>query len=580
MAICLVLAGCGSLPEQSPPVPAEPEAAEPATPAVTQATPDAAPEPPPRPFTEAALYELLLGEFAYQNRSMTLAIEKYIEQALATKDSGVASHATWLAHYSRNPAAATTAAAIWYETAPEDPRSGGVFADLLAQAGRAGNALDILIAQYQRAQQPDYRLLQRTPFNDQAAPADQLQTIIERLGAQLPLEPENVGLVQTYASLLQQAGEYQRALDAMQTPVIQRAGGVQNVLMEAQLLDALGQTEAAVDLLADAHRKDDDESMLHWHYARLLAQTDLPRAEREFEKLLAMEPDSVDMLYFHGLVAFQNKHYDASRNSFEKLTRYPERSNVAHYFLAEIAKQQERLPDAVDHYRAVEGGKHFLPATQALVDLLADRGELEDARTYLHSLRLLKPLQEPNFWAMEAKLLARNEQPETAMQVLDTAINRFGKQTMLRLERAMLAESMGQLDIAESDLRTVLEAEPDNYIALNTLGYTLANRTTRFDEALALLERAIALAPDDAAVIDSLGWAQFKLGQYDAARENLERAFEKYPVDEVAAHLVELYWTQGERRKLRKLVKQMRSDGAATPLIDATCTRLGIDCPE
>ena len=577
----LLLASCNSFLQREPAAPTpvgeqQPAAVAPAAQAGSNDDNDA--ELPSRPFDETELYELLLGEFAYQNRNMQLAIEKYIEQALATKDSGVAAHATWLAHYSRNPAAATAAAAVWYETEPDNPKAGGVFADLLSQAGKPGSALDILIAQHGRGQLPDYRVLQRASFSSEPGSADRLDTTLQRLAEQLDREPGNDGLVQTYAILLQQNGQYQQALDILQARIDERSASVQSLLLKAQLLDELDRTEEAAQLMGEAHRRQPDETQLHWHYARLLTQTDLPGAEREFEKLLEQQPDSPDVLYFHGLVAFQNQHYEAARDSFTRLARQPERADVANYFLAEIARQQDRLVDAVDHFRAVEGGKHFLPATQALVELLADRGELEDARSYLHSLRLLKPLEEPNFWAMEAKLLKRSEQPEAALEVLNRAIARFDQQIMLRIERAFLAETMGLLALAENDLRVVLDKEPQNVIALNALGYTLANRTTRYDEALQLIEQAIALSPDDAAIIDSLGWVQFRMGQYDAARKNLERAFEKYPDDEIAAHLVELYWQQGERRKLRKLLKRMRKDDAATPLIDETCTRLGIDC--
>ncbi|MEX2365480.1 MAG: tetratricopeptide repeat protein, partial [Pseudohongiellaceae bacterium] len=118
---------------------------------------------------------------------------------------------------------------------------------------------------------------------------------------------------------------------------------------------------------------------------------------------------------------------------------------------------------------------------------------------------------------------------------------------------AMTGEKFGRLDILESDLKKILEIDPDNADALNALGYTLADKTDRYQEALDLIQRALEIKPDEAAFIDSLGWVMYRLKNFDRAIELLRQALEMLPNDEVAAHLGEVLWMAGEKAEASKV---------------------------
>lgn len=94
-----------------------------------------------------------------------------------------------------------------------------------------------------------------------------------------------------------------------------------------------------------------------------------------------------------------------------------------------------------------------------------------------------------------------------------------------------------------------------NAQALNALGYTLADRTDRYQEALGYIEQALALLPDDAAVLDSMGWVQFRLGDFTKALEFLRRAYQLNPDPEIAAHLSEVLWAAGQRDEAKNLAR-------------------------
>ena len=199
-----------------------------------------------------------------------------------------------------------------------------------------------------------------------------------------------------------------------------------------------------------------------------------------------------------------------------------------------------------------------MPATQQLVKLQASNGNIEKARAYLTSLRKTTPNKAAQFWALEAELLRINGQTSTAYEVLSQAVISLPENLILRIERALLSERLNNFTSTEKDLRFVLNRDPQNVVALNALGYMLTNNSSRFEEALALINQAITLRPNDGAIIDSLGWVQYHLGDWHAAIQNLERAFEILPDDEVAAHLIEVYWQNGDQYKARRLIRQLK----------------------
>jgi tetratricopeptide (TPR) repeat protein len=136
------------------------------------------------------------------------------------------------------------------------------------------------------------------------------------------------------------------------------------------------------------------------------------------------------------------------------------------------------------------------------------------------------------------------------MEVYNAALEN-GYNSELLYSRAMLAEKMGQLQLLETDLRAILEQEPDNAQALNALGYTLADRTARYDEAYHLIRRALELSPEDFYILDSMGWVLYRLGRLDEAIDFLQRARAIRDDAEVAAHLAEVLWVKGEKDAAR-----------------------------
>ena len=174
----------------------------------------------------------------------------------------------------------------------------------------------------------------------------------------------------------------------------------------------------------------------------------------------------------------------------------------------------------------------------------------------------------------EAETLAANNQSDRAWNTLQQALKQYPDDLNLLYSRAMLAEKRNDLDQMERDLRAIIKREPDNAMALNALGYTLSDRTTRYTEAKALIQQAYDLNPDDPAVLDSLGWVNYRLGNLDEAERLLRQALERFPDQEVAAHLGEVLWANGKQREAKTIWGTFLKENPDSPILRKTILRL------
>jgi Flp pilus assembly protein TadD len=145
--------------------------------------------------------------------------------------------------------------------------------------------------------------------------------------------------------------------------------------------------------------------------------------------------------------------------------------------------------------------------------------------------------------------------------------------TDLLYARALTAEKLDMLDVTESDLKMVIRREPDNASALNALGYTLADKTERLNEAKEYILKAAQLLPDDPAILDSLGWVYYCLGKYEDAIKWLTKAFEHLKDAEIAAHLGEALWMSGDTGKARSIWSKGKNLAGDQVLLRATMDR-------
>ena len=148
---------------------------------------------------------------------------------------------------------------------------------------------------------------------------------------------------------------------------------------------------------------------------------------------------------------------------------------------------------------------------------------------------------------------------EDAYAVLNAALADLPDDVELLYARGLITAHMDLLDVHERDMRRLIELKPDHAHAYNALGYTLADRTTRYEEARALIEKALSLKPNDPFILDSMGWVHYRLGNRDQARDYLQQALDLRLDPEIAAHLGEVLWMMDRHEEARAVWKRGES---------------------
>ncbi|MEK9534615.1 MAG: tetratricopeptide repeat protein, partial [Halieaceae bacterium] len=221
--------------------------------------------------------------------------------------------------------------------------------------------------------------------------------------------------------------------------------------------------------------------------------------------------------------------------------------------------------------------REFRDAKARAAELLADTAFASDIRDFFAAQRQAYPGNAEQLFLLEADAL-RDWEGE-ALKAYDRGLTTFPRSFSLLYGRAMVHEAEGQLGAMEEDLRSILAQDPDHAATLNALGYTLTNHTNRYEEAADLIERALVLSPGDPAILDSLGWVYYKLGQFAQSEALLRQAHRAFPDPEVAAHLGEVLWIQGKEIEAQDIWQDGLSKAPDHRIILEAVERLGADLP-
>ena len=216
-----------------------------------------------------------------------------------------------------------------------------------------------------------------------------------------------------------------------------------------------------------------------------------------------------------------------------------------------------RVDDGLVWFDKVTGGAFRFDAAIAAISLLIKEHKFDEASSRLRKLRVKNDDQRLRAVLVEAELYNEQKQYSKAFELLSDALQEMPDQKDLLYTRALVAERIDRLDVLELDLKKILAQHPDDVSALNALGYTLADRTPRYLEAQKYLEKALSLEPDEAVIIDSYGWLQYRLKNLDVALDYLQRAYSLQQENEIAAHLIEVLWGLGRKDEARKLFDQV-----------------------
>ncbi|MFI2811650.1 tetratricopeptide repeat protein [Microbulbifer sp. YPW16] len=525
-----------------------------------------------RAFPIETFYTLLVAEVAGNREQYDVALANYYHQAASTRDAGIAARATRIARFLNARRAALESARLWAELEPDSAEAQLAVTAELTLAGELDTALEHAELALALGGDAPLQSLAATAVSNREL-TESVQPTFQRLADKYPENPE---AALAHAMTLRATENYAEALAIVQRVQERHPDLLDPPLLESHLLVDQGKEAEAIAMLEKLVELYPQESRLRLQYARLLVSEDLERAQTQFTELVRQRPRDGNLILSLALIRFETEDLAAAKPLFERLLELEEHESAAHFYLGGIAEDEQRFEQAVTHYRQVGPGNDYLNAIKRGTELLATNGLSNDNRDWFAELRQRHPDQAEHFYLVEADLLRRHDRPEEALQLLDRAVEDHNDSGRLLYTQALVNEQLGNATEFEQGMRKLIARDPDNATLLNALGYKLTDYDDRLDEARELIEKALELRPDDPAIIDSMGWVEYRQGNHTEAVKYLEQALEKLPDHEIAAHLGEVLWMQGNREQAVKVWKRGLEINPESKIIPAAMERLRI----
>ena len=523
-------------------------------------------------FEPEELYLLLSGEIAAQRGRFDVTLVNYMKAAQQSRDLGVIERTMRIAQSLNADNAQQKLAALWLEVAPDNMQAHRISAIQAVKKNELETALGHMEKIMDLGGDADFDSLAAMAGN---LPPEQQQELLDLYQKLEQRHPDNPELQYSIALLLKVTGEPQQALAKLEPLLDNKPDFQPALILKGDLLYQTDQKQQALDHLRANTRQFPDNRQMGTLYGRMLiGEGELQTAQNEFRRLVNRFPDVPGLRLSYALVALENDQIALAEEELTRLIEQGHHSDEAHYYLGRIADEENENEQAIGYYRNVEKGNYFFPALARASELMAEQGELDEALADIREIRKNNPDQDENFRLLEINLLLDRDHDERALQAANEALESFPGNVRIRYARAMLLDSMDKPEQAEADLRTIIEEQPDNAVALNALGYILTTRTDRLDEARDYIERALAIDPENPAILDSMGWVLYLQGNTDESLSYLSRAWEAYADPEVAAHYGEALWQTGNQEQARSIWREGFEQDPDHPILTETVERL------
>lgn len=568
LACCLAAGLCAAC-ATSADKPSAPAVA-PAGETVDVLTPDA----PREPTDEDVMYRVFAAEYLGAEGDLQGAVGQYLEAAMLSDDPEISRRATRVAFAAEAWQQAAMAADRWalldpqsvaaHESAAAAMLSVGDFfgaefhvmqiLDLMDDSTEAWLLVSNLLARSSDPAKADATLEQILARREHASSGDVLYA-----RSQLAVQAQNLP----------------QAFELARRAVENAPERIEFLTWAGRLALNLKLPETGLEYIHQAWKLDPEDHDLALAYADLLARTGDADGARTVMREMEQTPDVYLSRILFELAAAERA---AAEELFEVFDAAPYEDLVEKaFYQAQAAEALGFGQRAIDLYGLVDSGERALGAAIRRAELLARQGDMEQARDELAALRRQpSELAVEESWLAEARILREAGDRDQAFRLLDGAVEQVPRSVPILYTRALLAAELGWVDIAEQDLRTVLAHDPENAAALNALGYTLADQTERYDEAEALIRQAYILQPNEASIIDSMGWVAYKQGRLAEAEEFLRRAWKLDRNPEIAAHLGEVLWMGGRKDEAVQAWRDAQALDSQNAVLMETLERLEI----
>ncbi len=519
-----------------------------------------------------ATYHLMLGEMALKRGQLEEAATQYRLAAELDPDPETAEKALELALMVGDQDEALLSARRLYELSPGQAEPAHQYASLLLEAGKTSAAVQVLrelvnINTVSDEPHPELILLSIGLDMDDSAVA--LKTMKKVLGKR----PDSAGALVVLSSLALVAGEDEAAEKYARGAIAAEPEWNAASMQLARVLVGSGRVDQGLEIARKQVAAGADLSS-RLDFAGLLSMVGrYSDAGLMLEQILLERPGLPPALRMMGYVEYQVGRLENARRYFSRLAASGRYLDEAYYYMALIALDEGDAQTAMEIFKLVPEGDFFLAAQFGVRDAYAEEGKPGEAMDHLQAIASAYPAHRVPMLMGQAELQGQLGNYPEAVELYSRAVEIEPEDAAVRYALAMAMEQNGQVDEAIGQLRQILKREPGDATALNALGYTLADHGRELGDAYRYIRKAYKQEPDNPAVVDSMGWVEFRRGNNAKAIKYLRRAYELQADPEIAAHLGEVLWVDGSEDEAREIWEQAADAAPDHPVLKQVMER-------
>jgi tetratricopeptide (TPR) repeat protein len=497
------------------------------------------------------VFKYLVAEVAGQRGDLTTSSKVFYELAAATQDAGLAERAAKVAAYGNVPGMTIPTIKLWAELDPTSNEAQQAMTEVLIATDKLDEAKVYLAKLFDKEETRAGGFLYLNNLLSRSKDKMGVLNLVQSLAAPYPdLAEAQFAVAQSaYA-----ANQDNIALHALDKAEILKPGWILAALLKGQVLFNQ-EPQSSIDFYQSFLEHYPDSNEVRANMAKIMVnQKQYDKAKEQYPTILQYGKNSPEITAVVGLLSFQSGEFAAAEGYFQQALKQDFKDTDQLYiYLAQVTEKQNRYADAITWYKKVQPGQHFLEAKINLANLIARIQSVDKAIEMLDAVDDLTTEQQIIVIQTQASLLAKAKRDKDAFDLLENAVKNLPNTPELVYDYALAAERVNKMDIMERELRKTIASKPDFAAAYNALGYSFADRNINLDEAVTLIEKALKLSPNDHYMLDSLGWAYYRKGQFDKAIKYLEQAYKVNQDPEIAAHLGEVLWQKGRHDEAKKI---------------------------
>ncbi|TCB38104.1 tetratricopeptide repeat protein [Acinetobacter sp. ANC 4910] len=510
-----------------------------------------------------AIKQSMIAEFALAYHNIPTALHNYTVLAIRSNSTLVKQRALNIALEQDDLKAALDIATHWVVQEPEDVPALFYLSHIALKAHEyelAAETLDKILMI-----DPNADLEQILAGISPESQADR-EVLLKTLSTSK--EKDNPSILVLIAGLEAQNGQFDQALITINRALRKRPKVTGFILMKANLLTVLGDEQETLkwyDKSSRKHRDNLEVRLAEAKYLIKLNQSDT--ALKKLESILKKWPKQEEALFLAGLTSIDLKQYEDAEKFLVELRYSAQYQNDAYYYLAVNAERKQHFETAKAYYRLVDGNLYPV-SRRSMISIFAQQNKLQDALRFLTQERVNYPQHASFLYQAQADILKRMSNTKAARRLLDEAIKNLPDDPDLIYAEVLLLDPFQDRAKLEQLLNRLLEIEPNSPTYLNAYAYTLALQNRRLDDARHYVELALEYTPDQASILDTLGYITYLQNDFATSAQVLSKAYTLSNSVSIGVRYAKALYMQGKITEFSTVLQQLKQKHPNDPQLE------------